>query len=296
MLSLTLRTLTRPTVWVGNPAAPLFYEPYRPAPVSDLEVCPSYDTWPFGFGGDYDSSYFNGTPPTSESAWARYQSRNVHHATGLSDNWSGDMGCEALVMGFAHRDRMRAWFAWLERAHGGLPPSHTADYVKGVGHNASDMLAWPTTLFRLFFESPAANLTLGSHGLKKHDLSYEYDLVKWNTSDVALNAFHGQQPAAPDGSDLDFTAAAPPSATNTGVSNDADTADGTDDGTPSPSGDEGLTSASADEGLASANASNSTIMVGASACLGMPLASWVALFIGSASAVGFALLGSAPDQ
>lgn len=163
-----------------------------------MDKCPTYDTWPWGLTGDFNTTYWDGQLPSAARLWATYSSRFVHHAQGLKDTHHSERGCEMqTVQAPSHLERCFTWMARVMNIHGGLPANGTIDYLPDVSHDAALMMTHPVSLFRLFYENHSKNLTLPSQLEEVSDASNGYaSQLQWHAPDDEREKYDAAQATA----------------------------------------------------------------------------------------------------
>ncbi|KAF9000379.1 hypothetical protein BDZ89DRAFT_1050900 [Hymenopellis radicata] len=108
--------------WIANPASYAWLTSDRP--VAD-DKCEGVDDYKYGLGGNL--------PPYAVGWRARTLYRGI--ARGI-----GDTRCQAKVQGGDHLARGQNFVKMLQGMEGGMPKTHTATYVDGVGHDPQGMI------------------------------------------------------------------------------------------------------------------------------------------------------------
>lgn len=163
-----------------------------------MESCPTFDDWPYGLSGGFNTTYLGGQLHSAERLWNTYSSRYVHHVAGMNDDSKGKSGCEATeCQASSHLERAFLWMARIMAVHSNLSPNNTVDYLEDVRHDAAEMMLHPVSLFRLFFEDHARNKTLPSHlGAVKDISNGKAQEVKWRVLDDAKQKAQAAQDKA----------------------------------------------------------------------------------------------------
>ncbi|KAF9024708.1 hypothetical protein BDZ89DRAFT_1135849 [Hymenopellis radicata] len=112
--------------WIANPASYAWLTSDRPVPD---DKCEGVDDYKYGLGGNLPP-YAGGL--ARKDIISRYRARNVCYLYGKEDHESGDTRCQAKGM------------------EGGMPKTHTASYVDGVGHDPQGMIGSAAGSQKLF--------------------------------------------------------------------------------------------------------------------------------------------------
>lgn len=134
--------------WVANPGTLLWLTPDRPV---KNPSCEEYDNYKYGLAGDF-VGYAKADVERlgREGIVKRYRSRTVHYAWGLKDTGAGgDTRCPAKMQGASRLERGRNFVEMLKGMDGGIPSTHTIDWVEGVGHDTAGMLEDKASLQRV---------------------------------------------------------------------------------------------------------------------------------------------------
>lgn len=124
--------------WIGNPGSLLWLTPDRPAP---NDTCKDIDLYKYGLGGAFpDYATADAKALGREGLAQRYRGRNVHYAFGLADHGAGDTRCQAVTQGESHLERGQNYIKMLEGMEGGLPSTHTVDWIEGASHDKDEMM------------------------------------------------------------------------------------------------------------------------------------------------------------
>ncbi|KAK0520401.1 hypothetical protein OC834_003696 [Tilletia horrida] len=139
--------------WSGNAGS--YAWPTKNRPITPSGSCAStYDDWAYGISSGDGPAYRKSDIASNVTAvQQQYYNRRVVIALGLADDGAGDSACEAQFEGSTHLTRGQNLQKEEQSLPGGIPASHTFDYVQGVAHEDYLMFSSPAALQHLFVEN-----------------------------------------------------------------------------------------------------------------------------------------------
>ncbi|KAF5367929.1 hypothetical protein D9758_004345 [Tetrapyrgos nigripes] len=144
---------------IANPGTYLWLTSDRPVTVdSDNSSCSGIDDYKYGMSSSlvqYSNQDF--AQIGRKGVVKRYRERNVHYAFGTADFGVGDYACQAMTQGATHLDRGMNFIMLLQSMVGGVPTTHTVDWIDGIGHDFEGMMDNEATSTRLFRNSSASS-------------------------------------------------------------------------------------------------------------------------------------------
>lgn len=130
-----------------NPGSLAWLVPERPTQCEDCRD--SFDAWPYGIGPGKPRAfpkYVRDEVLNNRSAiQQRYISRRVFYGFGTEDHGAGDTHCEAQWQGATRIERGRNFEKMLRDLYGGLPESHSVNYIEGLSHQDYYMVFDPSS-------------------------------------------------------------------------------------------------------------------------------------------------------
>lgn len=136
--------------WVGNPGAYVWPSAQRPVSPSNTSCASEVNEWSYGVAGSLPA-YVKGKP-APETFYARYRTRRIQYALGLSDDGPGDTHCQAQYQGSSHLSRGQNMQKALQGMTGGMPNDQTFNYVPNTSHQDYLMMSDPNSQSYLFVE------------------------------------------------------------------------------------------------------------------------------------------------
>ncbi|KAE8212799.1 hypothetical protein CF327_g3595 [Tilletia walkeri] len=143
--------------WMGNPGSYVWPVDERPATPKNNTCEKDFNTWPYGMQNKDEKDVVvyrrKDMMESAKNVKEEYFSRNVVYALGLEDDGNGDDHCEAHYQGTTHLNRGQNIQDALRSLPGGVPSTHTFDYVPDTSHQDYKMISSPAAMWHLFGEN-----------------------------------------------------------------------------------------------------------------------------------------------